>query len=54
MILEILNRLLCGIAAMEMQRDELEELVFIFHVVFEDLQTFIVKNVQFRLEVPLV
>ena len=37
-----------------MQWDELEELVLIFRVVFEDLQTFIVNNVQFRLEFPLV
>ena len=54
MILEIFYRPLYGVELMEMRRDELEELVFIFHVVFEDLQTFIVKNVQFRLEVPLV
>ena len=44
-ILESLYRPLCGVASMEMRREELEELVFIVHVVFEDLQTFIVNNV---------
>ena len=45
MILESLYRPLCGVASMEMRWDELEELVFVVHVVFEDLRTFIVENV---------
>ena len=45
MILESLYRLLCGVSLMEMWWDDLEVLVFIVHVVFEDLQTFIVNNV---------
>ena len=45
MILESLYCPLCGVALMEMRRDELEELLFIAHVVFEDQQTFIVENV---------
>ena len=44
-ILECLYCPLCGLASIEMRWDELEELMLIVYVVFDKLQTFIVKNV---------